>query len=64
MHDLLVMEAWKEHVYPLLAAHLAEHVDSVSAYVLLYHEVAVANLLQVGGGRSGGGVRGGVCVCV
>ncbi|PNW79580.1 hypothetical protein CHLRE_08g358751v5 [Chlamydomonas reinhardtii] len=47
VHDLLVMEAWKEHVYPLLAGHLAEHVDSVSAYVLLYHEVAVANLLQV-----------------
>ncbi|KAG2424422.1 hypothetical protein HXX76_014475 [Chlamydomonas incerta] len=47
VHDLLVTEAWKEHVYPHLAAHLAEHVDSVSAYVLLYHEVAVANLLQV-----------------
>ncbi|KAG2431018.1 hypothetical protein HYH02_013547 [Chlamydomonas schloesseri] len=47
VHDLLVSEAWRQHVYPLLAAHLAERVDSVTAYVLLYHEVAVANLLQV-----------------
>ncbi|EFJ47507.1 hypothetical protein VOLCADRAFT_91895 [Volvox carteri f. nagariensis] len=37
----------KEFVYPLLASHLAEHVDSVTTYVLLYHEVTVADLLQV-----------------
>lgn len=49
MHDLLLIEAWKAHVYPLLAKHLAERVDSVTAYLLLYHEVTVANLLQVRG---------------
>jgi hypothetical protein len=48
VHDLLVIEAWKEFVYPLLAPHLAESVDSVTTYLLLYHEVTVANLLQVG----------------
>lgn len=47
VHDLLLIEAWKAHVYPLLAKHLAERVDSVTAYLLLYHEVTVANLLQV-----------------
>ncbi|EFJ40689.1 hypothetical protein VOLCADRAFT_31395, partial [Volvox carteri f. nagariensis] len=47
VHDLLLIECWKEFVYPLLASHLAEHVDSVTTYVLLYHEVTVADLLQV-----------------
>ncbi|GLI58538.1 hypothetical protein VaNZ11_000280 [Volvox africanus] len=47
VHDLLLIEAWKEFVYPLLASHLAERVDSVTSYVLLYHEITVASLLQV-----------------
>ncbi|GIM09072.1 hypothetical protein Vretimale_12950 [Volvox reticuliferus] len=47
VHDLLLIEAWKEFVYPLLASHLAERVDSLTSYVLLYHEVTVASLLQV-----------------
>ncbi len=58
VHDLLLIEAWKAHVYPLLAKHLAERVDSVTAYLLLYHEVTVANLLQVGaGGREAAGLE-------
>ncbi|GFR49693.1 hypothetical protein Agub_g11843 [Astrephomene gubernaculifera] len=47
LHDLLVTEAWQTHLYPHLAAHLAERVDSVTAYLLTYHQVTVANLLQV-----------------
>jgi hypothetical protein len=50
-------------VYPLLRQHLADNVDQVVAYLLLYHESAVANLLEVGrralcGGRGGAGVPG------
>ncbi|KXZ43602.1 hypothetical protein GPECTOR_85g332 [Gonium pectorale] len=47
IHDLLLIEAWKELVYPHLASHLADKVDSVTSYLLIYHEVTVANLLQV-----------------
>ena len=32
---------------PHLEQHLAEKVDSVAAYQLLYHEAALANLLEV-----------------
>jgi hypothetical protein len=41
------LQAWKEQLYPLLKQHLAEHVDSSIAYLVLYHEAAVANLLEV-----------------
>ncbi|WIA29347.1 hypothetical protein OEZ86_011852 [Tetradesmus obliquus] len=47
VQELLVIEAWKERLLPLLKEHLAEHVDSATSYVLLYHEAAVANLLEV-----------------
>jgi hypothetical protein len=40
-------QAWKEHLYPLLKQHLADHVDSSISYLVLYHEAAVANLLEV-----------------
>lgn len=42
------VQAWKEQLYPLLKPHLAEHVDSSIWYLVLYHEAAVANLLEVG----------------
>ncbi|CAG9466309.1 unnamed protein product [Pedinophyceae sp. YPF-701] len=45
--DLLVTEVWKEKVMPHLRKHLAEKVDSVTSYTLLYHEAAAANLLEV-----------------
>lgn len=41
-------QAWKEQLYPLLKQHLADHVDSSISYLVLYHEAAVANLLEVG----------------
>lgn len=57
------VQAWKAHVYPLLEAHLAEQVDSVLSYMLLYHEAAIANLLEVcaGGSHSAEG-RGWACM--
>ncbi len=41
------MQVWKDRLFPLLKHHLAEHVDSVTAYLMLYHEAALANLLEV-----------------
>ncbi len=37
---------WKDKVLPLLAQHMAEAVDAVLAYMLLYHEASLANLLE------------------
>ncbi|MEW5307426.1 MAG: hypothetical protein WDW36_009824 [Sanguina aurantia] len=45
--ELLVIEAWKEFLFPHLAMHLATNVDRMLTYLLLYHETAVANLLEV-----------------
>lgn len=45
------MQAWREHVFPLLREHLAHGVDSVIGWSLLYHETALANLLEVRGQR-------------
>ena len=42
----LAPQAWAANAYPLLCAHLAESVDSVLAYQLLYQEAALANLLE------------------
>ncbi|KAF6262535.1 hypothetical protein COO60DRAFT_1675619 [Scenedesmus sp. NREL 46B-D3] len=47
VQELLVIEAWKERLFPLLKEHLAEHIDSATSYLLLYHEAAIANLLEV-----------------
>eukprot|EP00775_Hariotina_reticulata_P002321 gene2321-2629_t len=46
VQELLVIEAWKERLYPLLSQHLADVVDSATSYLVLYHEAAVANLLE------------------
>lgn len=46
IHDLIVVEMWKERVLP----HLLEDVDhlaAVKAYIVLYHEATVCNLLEV-----------------
>jgi hypothetical protein len=40
-------QAWKEQLFPLLQDHLAQHVDASIAYLVLYHEAAVANLVEV-----------------
>jgi len=45
--DLLAAEVWKEHVWPRIQEFVANKVDSVTSYTLLYHEAAVANLLEI-----------------
>eukprot|EP00873_Tetraselmis_striata_P028698 jgi/Tetstr1/448962/TSEL_036187.t1 len=47
VHELLAIEVWKGKVMPYLKKHLANKVDSVTSYLLLYHEATVANLLEV-----------------
>lgn len=47
VHQLLVMEVWKEHMLPLLSDHLANNMDSVTSYALVFHEANVANLLEM-----------------
>eukprot|EP00877_Chromochloris_zofingiensis_P004789 jgi/Chrzof1/14310/Cz08g32160.t1 len=44
---MLLVQAWKEHVLPLLRQHIATEVDPVLSYILVYHEASLANLLEV-----------------
>ncbi len=46
IHDLLLIEAWKENVYPLLVPDLAGR-NSMRLYFMLYHEATVINLFEV-----------------
>lgn len=46
IHDLLAIEAWKEHVYPLLLDDLADR-NSMRLYFVLYHEATLVNLLEI-----------------
>ena len=46
IHELLVIEAWKAHVFPLLLSHFSP-VTAVKAYIVLYHEATICNLLEV-----------------
>jgi len=48
IYDLLVAESWKEHVFPHMRKHLATSKGaSLKAYLTLYHEATLANLLEV-----------------
>jgi zinc finger MYND domain-containing protein 10 len=47
VQHLLVMEVWKGKLLPLLKEHLANEVDSVTSYGLIFHEANVANLLEM-----------------
>lgn len=40
-------QVWREKVFPLLQNHIAQHVDSISTHLLVYHEAALTNLLEV-----------------
>jgi hypothetical protein len=42
-------KAWRERVAPLMREHLAQRVDSVVTYSLIFQETALANLLEVCG---------------
>lgn len=44
--DLILIEAWKERIWPLLKAKIAKF-SSLRTYIPVYHEASVANLLEV-----------------
>lgn len=46
IHDLLLIEAWKENIYPLLTSELAGR-NTMRLYFILYHEATVINLFEV-----------------
>ena len=46
IYDLIVSETWKAHLFPLLKDHLLK-LSSVKAYVLLYHEAIICNMLEI-----------------
>jgi hypothetical protein len=46
IHDLMLIEIWKEKVFPVVVEHLSDfHV--MKCYVILYHEATVCNLLEL-----------------
>lgn len=45
--DLIITELWHEKVFPLIDGHITGSVDAGTAYMLMYHEVTVANLLEL-----------------
>eukprot|EP01032_Pedospumella_encystans_P013624 gene13624-15674_t len=45
LHDLLLIEIWKESVYPLLLETLAGR-NNMRLYFILYHEATLINLLE------------------
>jgi len=47
VHELLCIEAWKEAVWPHLKREASTEARSVNVYLVLYHEAAIANLLEV-----------------
>lgn len=46
VHDLLVTEAWKEKLFPIIKNDIAK-VTSIKSYMCLYHEATICNLLEV-----------------
>lgn len=46
IHDLLVIEAWKENVYPELLDKVAGR-NNMRVYFVLYHEATLVNLFEV-----------------
>ena len=46
IHDLMVIEAWKEFVYPRLLDRVAGR-NSMRVYFILYHEATLVNLMEV-----------------
>eukprot|EP00442_Polarella_glacialis_P045885 CAMPEP_0115144156 /NCGR_PEP_ID=MMETSP0227-20121206/61258_1 /TAXON_ID=89957 /ORGANISM="Polarella glacialis, Strain CCMP 1383" /LENGTH=622 /DNA_ID=CAMNT_0002553241 /DNA_START=32 /DNA_END=1900 /DNA_ORIENTATION=+ len=46
IYDLMLIEVWKEKVWPLLKAKIAKF-SSLRTYIPVYHEASVSNLLEV-----------------
>jgi hypothetical protein len=47
IHELLLMEVWRDKLLPHLKKHLAKKVNSVTVYLLISHEADLANLLEL-----------------
>merc|ERR1719197_1564720 len=47
LHDLLLINIWKENVFPLVADDLVKNKCNMKGYFILYHEATVINLLEV-----------------
>lgn len=47
IRDLLLVDCWREHVFPLIVKDLGERKSTMRAYFVLYHEATVVNLLEV-----------------
>lgn len=46
IQDLITIEAWKEHVYPVLLGDLAGR-NTMRTYFILYHEATLVNLFEI-----------------
>jgi zinc finger MYND domain-containing protein 10 len=46
IHDLIVIEAWKENLYPELLDRLAGR-NTMRTYFILYHEATILNFLEI-----------------
>jgi hypothetical protein len=46
IHELLVIEAWNEKIFPLLVAKITEE-STVKMYIIMYHEATICNILEV-----------------
>lgn len=44
--DLVLVEVWKEKIYPLILSHIAK-LSSLRSYIPVYHEATVINLLEI-----------------
>lgn len=47
IHELLVMDVWRQKLLPHLKQHMARKMDSVTVYMLIFHEANLANLLEL-----------------
>jgi hypothetical protein len=46
IYDLIMIEAWKEKIWPLLKTKIANF-SSLRTYIPVYHEASVANLIEI-----------------
>jgi zinc finger MYND domain-containing protein 10 len=47
VHEVLLMEVFRERVIPHAKAALASEIDSISSYLVVFHEANVANLFEL-----------------
>lgn len=46
VHDLLLIEMWREKMFPLVLERMSDF-QAMKCYVILYHEATICNLLEV-----------------